>query len=194
MRQASTGEVSLRSAAAAMISSADKPRCRQIDQIVELGRRPAKIFVTLGVVADHAVGGIDGLVERAAGKAGNRHPQHRRDHAVGKVLGQAFDGRARHAGLIQGCGVAADNMGDREAARRDAALLKGAGDVRHVPVQAALGDQRACGERGDKQPKRQAEQNVLHQRGGRSDNDKDDQNRDDAVAATRILAIEAAVE
>ena len=43
-----------------------KPRGRQVDEIVEPRRRPAEVGVAGRAVADHAVGGIDGLVECGA--------------------------------------------------------------------------------------------------------------------------------
>ena len=50
-------------------------RGRQVDQIVEPCRRPSEGKETVVLVADHAVSGINSLVERAAGKAADHHPQ-----------------------------------------------------------------------------------------------------------------------
>ena len=85
-------------------------RGRQIDQVVEPRRRIAEVAVTRRAMADHAVGGVDRLVGDAAGKPANRQPENRRHDAVGEVLRQALDRRARDAGLIERLGIAADDL------------------------------------------------------------------------------------
>ena len=104
--------------AAATISSARQPRRRQVDQIVEARRRPAERAVARAAVADHAVGGVDGLVGGRRRQAADRQPEGRRDDAVGKILGEAFDRRARHAGLVEPLGIAPDDHRDGLAAFR----------------------------------------------------------------------------
>ena len=79
-----------------------------------------KARVALVLVADHAVGGVDRLVERAADEAAERGPQDRRDDAVGEILRQALDRRARDARLVQRLRIAADDLRrPRGAPRRD---------------------------------------------------------------------------
>jgi hypothetical protein len=73
----------------------------QVQQIVEAGRGPAEMPVALGSVADHAVGGIDRLVDDDARQAEQRKPQGRRHHGVGGVLGQTLDGAAGDAGAVE---------------------------------------------------------------------------------------------
>ena len=92
---------------------AGEPRAGKIDQIVEARRRPAEIEIALGLVADHRVGGVDRLVESDAGKAEDSEPEGRRHDAVGSVLGEAFERRARHARFIELRGIAPDDDADR---------------------------------------------------------------------------------
>ncbi len=144
-----------------MSSSADKPRRRQIDEIVEPRRRPAERLVTRRAVADHAVGGVDCFVECGAGEPGNGHPQDRRDDAVGEILREAFDRRAGDAGFVERVGIAADDVRYCGAAGGDAVRLERGGDVGDVPVQAALRDQGAGEERRGEDAERQAKQLML---------------------------------
>ena len=69
-------------------------------------------------MADHAVGGVDRLVERAARQAAERDPEERRDHAVGEILGQALDRGARDARLVERCRDCGRRSSRRRAARR----------------------------------------------------------------------------
>ena len=120
-------------------------RGREVHEVVEPGGGPAERAVALGLVPDHAVGGIDGLVERRARQAGYDEPEDGRDNAVGKVLGEAFDGRAADGVRLEGGRVATDDLGNRVAGPVERAGLK---RIRHgadVVVQAALGDEGACG-------------------------------------------------
>ena len=59
----------------------------EVEQIVEAGAGPAEREVTLGLVADHRVGGVDGLVEGDAGQAEQDQPEQRGDDRVGGRLG-----------------------------------------------------------------------------------------------------------
>ena len=101
-----------------------EPRRRQVDEIVEARGGEAEGFVARRAVTDHAVGGVDRLVGGAAGEPGERHPKRRGDDAVGKILGQAFDGRTRDAGLIQRLGIAPDDLRNRRAAGGEAILTR----------------------------------------------------------------------
>ena len=92
-------------------------------------------------VADHAVGGIDRLVECGAREAGDGEPQDRRDDAVGEIFRQALDGGAGDARCIERGRVASDDVRYRDARGADVSLGERDGDVGHVPMQAALRDQ-----------------------------------------------------
>ena len=86
------------SAAAATISSARQPRRRQVDEIVEPRRRPAEGVVARRAMADHAVGGVDRLVERArrAGRrARARTPARRRRRRNSRPGSRSRRGRRR---------------------------------------------------------------------------------------------------
>ena len=84
-------------------------------------------------MADHAVGGVDRLVECGAGEPGNGQPEHRRDDAVGEILRKAFDRRARDAGLVERRGIASDDVRYRARGRRRGRRVSSAsGDVGDV--------------------------------------------------------------
>ena len=117
-----------------------KPRRRQIDEIVEPRRRPAERGVAVVLMADHAVGGVDRLVERAAGKPAERGPEDRRDDAVGEILRQALDRRARDGGLVQHVRIAADDHRDRAASLFEA-RVEPLGDRADMARETALSGQ-----------------------------------------------------
>ena len=102
----------------------------------------------LVLVADHAVGGVDRLVERAADEAAERGPQDRRDDAVGEILRQALDRRARDARPVQHIRIAADDLRDRAAPLIEA-RIEAVGDRLHMQAKAALRRQ-ARGENGER--------------------------------------------
>ena len=149
-------------------------------------------------MADHAVGGIDGFIERGAGKTGNGEPQHRRHNRIGEILRQAFNRGAGDAGLIERLGIAADNVRYCGAAQGEVAGLERGGDIGDVPVQAALREQSAGDQRDDENAERQAQQCVLDDEGDRSDNGENDQQRNKARGTARPalgrVPIERAVE
>ncbi len=98
------------------MNSPDSRAADEIDEIVEFGGGIAEVGVTRGPMADHAVGGVDRLVGNKAGKPQQHEPEHRRDDAVGKVLGGRFDRGAGDASLIKAVGIAADDHRDGLAA------------------------------------------------------------------------------
>ena len=106
---------------------------------------------------DHAVGGIDRLVQRGARKSRHHKPKNRRNDAIGEILRQAFDCCARNPGTIELSSIAADNVRYCLAAGVEILPFKRGGDIGDIPVQAALRDQRAR-EHGDwNNAERQAE-------------------------------------
>ena len=98
-------------------------------------------------MADHAIGGVQRLVGEEAGQAEDDVPEGGCDDAIGEVLGQGFDGRAGDAWRIEAGGIAADDMADRLAPRRQALRLQGLGDRRHVVEKAPPREQE-----GDRDP------------------------------------------
>ena len=90
----------------------------KIDEVVEARGRPAEGEIALAFMADHAVGRVDGLVERGARQAADDQPEQRRDDAVGIVLGKALDGGAADTGLIERARIAANDHARPRAARR----------------------------------------------------------------------------
>ena len=61
-------------------------------------------------MSDHAVGGVDHLVDGAPRKAANNQPECWRHDGVGKVLGKTFDGSAGDTGGVEAIGIASHNV------------------------------------------------------------------------------------
>ena len=145
-------------------------------------------------MSNHAVGGVDRLIERAADETAERGPQDRGDDAVGEILRQALDRRARDARLVQHIRVAADDVRDRDAPLIETGV-ESFGHRAHVDREAALRRQ-ARGEKGERgkteRPGRDAE-------AGRRPGDKRDRREieakgDDAGRPARGEAGVAAIE
>ena len=115
-------------------------RGQKIDEIIELGRGEAERRVPWRLVADHAVGGVDGLVAKAPGQAAKREPEGGRCDAVGKILGKALDCRAGDACLIEVCHVAADDFCHRSAASLQS-CVESLRDGKDMRIEAALRDE-----------------------------------------------------
>ena len=96
-----------------------------------------------------------------------------------KFSARLLDRRAGDPGGIERCSIAADDM--RYCAARCADILgfERSGDGRHMPMQAALREQRACGKSNDENTEWQPEQFALDDEGHQSGHDDDDQQRDD---------------
>ena len=168
-----------------MSHSAARRDAGQIDEIVEPRRRPAECGVTLVLMADHAVGGVDRLVDRAADEAARRGPQDRRDDPIGEILGQALDRRAGHARLVQHLRIAPDDVRDRAASLVETSV-EPLGDRAHVSCKAALRRQA----RGEKHKHDEAERPKRKKRLHRQPRDERDRSekdpeRDDAERAAR---------
>ena len=78
-----------------------EPRGWQVDEIVEPRSRPAESLVARRAMADHAVGGVDRLVDGGAGKPCEQHPEDGRNDAIGKIFRQAFDRCPCNARLVE---------------------------------------------------------------------------------------------
>ena len=92
-------------------------------------------------MADHAVGGVDRLVGERAGQPRENHPEERRHHAIGEILGQALDRRATDRGFVDVARVAADDVGDGDTAADHAVLFETTRHAQHMPIEAALREQ-----------------------------------------------------
>ena len=155
----------LPSAAAATRSSADKREAGRLTRSSSRAAAQPNACVARRAVADHAVGGVDRLVERGARQAGEGHPEGRRDDAVGEILRQALDRRARDAGLVERVRVAPDDLRHRARGRRRGRRASSAiGDGGDMVVQAALREQRA-GKRAPRPRCRTADAAVRAGRG-----------------------------
>jgi len=95
------------------------------------------------LVADHAVGGVDRLVGEGAGQAGENHPEQRRHHAVGEILGQALDRGPADRSLVEFPRIASDDLRHRQPAGLDAIPLQRRRHRRDMRVEAALRQQAA---------------------------------------------------
>ena len=144
-------------------------------------------------VADHAVGGVDRLVDRGTRQAGHGEPEGRRDDAVGKILRQALDGGARHARFVEVFRVAPDDHGDSLAAAFQPVPLQRVGDGFNMAGQAALCDERTRDEgRGDDAHTRA--ERRLHEQARRTRRQDEDDQREDTGCPSRAKAPVGAVE
>ena len=109
----------------------------QVDEIVEPRRRPAEGGVALVLVADHAVGGVDRLVERPAGRG--RRARSRRSARPRRRRNSPRDSRSRRARrpLVEHVRVASDDHRDRAPSLVEA-FVEPVGDRAHMGMQAAL--------------------------------------------------------
>ena len=137
-------------------------------------------------MADHAVRGIDRLVNCRTRKTRDDHEDRRRHHAVREILGQALDRRARDASLVEFGRIAPDDLRHRHAARVDATLLQRIGHAGDMQQEASLCEQRA-GEESDKdQAERQEQQGLLDDEGDDADNAEQRQHRHGPCPAARF--------
>src|ERR1700722_5014123 len=121
---------------------------RQIDEIVEPRRRPAKGNVILAAMADHAIGSVDGLVEGSAAEPADQDPEQRRDDSIREILGEALDRRARDAGFVERLRIAPDDHRHGAPAARQPLALQRLRDGADMSIEAALRRQ-AGGDRGE---------------------------------------------
>jgi hypothetical protein len=95
-----------------------EPGRREVEQVVEAGRGPAEPAVARRAVADHRVKRVHRAVAEQTGHAGDRTPQQRRDHGVGRVLGDRLDRGPREAVGVEVARVAAAQLRQPVAGRR----------------------------------------------------------------------------
>ena len=88
--------------------------------------------IAVVLVADHGIGGVGGFVGEAAGQPGDGEPEQRRDDAIGKILGKAFDRRARDAGLVERGGIASDDLRYRAPPGFEPVAFERLGDAAHM--------------------------------------------------------------
>ena len=60
-----------------------EPGSRKIDEVIETCGGPPESKMAAAPMADHAVGGIDRLIERSTGEPGNEQPKDWSDDAIG---------------------------------------------------------------------------------------------------------------
>ena len=123
-----------------------EPRGREIDHIVDFRGGLAERLVARRVMADHAVGGVDRLVADHAGRPRST-PRNWRHDTVGEILGEAFNGRARHAGFIEDARIAAEQSWPPLSPGFEPIRIERIGNGGDVLVEALLRDERA-GEAG----------------------------------------------
>ena len=125
-----------------------EPRWNKIDNIVKFRGGKTEGRVPRRPVADHAVGGVDGLVANAARKAAKRQPEDGSDDSIGKILGKALDGGAGDVSLIEARDIAADDVRCRHAARVQSCGER-LGDGQDMCVEASLCDEAGSGKRDE---------------------------------------------
>src|SRR5262245_41689591 len=111
---------------------------------------------------DHTVSCADRLINCRARNARDDHPEDRRDHAIGKILCQAFDCGTSHACLVECLGIAANEVRYRFPAAAKTIVLERIGNTCHMLMQTSLGDQRAAEDGGTDQPEWQNEKSALN--------------------------------
>ena len=180
-------------------SSARKPRRRQIDEIVEPRGGPAERLVARRAVADHAVGGVDRLVERGAGEPGDGHPERRRDDRRRRNSRRGFRSRRarrRPRRALRGRGR---RSGLPRRGRRRGRPFRAPSPPRRRAGAGCAG-RSACWPASARQRCRTAgaAASLLHDEGDRADNARTISERDDpgarAAASAAPLAVEPAVE
>ena len=92
----------------------------------------------LRAVTDHGIERVDRLVADDAGQAEQRTPKHRRKDSVARILGEAFDGGAGNAGLIQCCRIASDNL--RHGHARTGETIQSFGDNGRTDLRTGMDD------------------------------------------------------
>ncbi len=63
-------------------------------------------------MADHRIRRVQHLVGKQSRQAEDGIPERRRHHAIGEILGKAFDRRAADGRLVQSLGIAPDDAGN----------------------------------------------------------------------------------
>ena len=110
--------------------------------------------------------------------------------AVGEILRQAFDRRARDAGLVELVGVAADDLRHRLAAGVEAVRFERGRDVGDMAVQASLRD-RACWQRAPRPRCRTADaaSRLDEERKHADDGEQDQQRASNARGPPRLRIV-----
>ena len=140
--------------------------------------------MAIGLVADHAVGGVDRLVGDGAGKTGSGHPEQRRDHPVGEVLCKAFDRGAADACFGQVARVSSDDHRHRLPPGLDTARLESPNDGDDMAVEAALRQQARAQDAAH-----QGGQERLQQEAGREGDREKQKDGRDAANPARLEAL-----
>ena len=144
---APAGEAPGSVAAATAMSPAVSARGDEIHQIVAARRRPAEGKVALGFMADHAVGGVDGLVGERAGQ-----PDRRASHRAGATIpSEKFSARlsiaARATPASSSAFTSRPTIFATASRRRASETRSAAATVGDMVVKAALRDEAGCDER-----------------------------------------------
>ena len=121
------------------------------------------MLMARGMMADHAVGGVDRLVDRGSRQPADREPEGGRDDAIGEVLGEALNRGARNARLVERGDVAADDVRHGRAAGFEDPALERSGDASDMVVQAPLGDQTARDYRNGEEAEREDQKHALRE-------------------------------
>ena len=150
------------------------------------------------LVGDHAVGGIDGLIDQDSGQAEHQRPERRRHDAIGEVLGERFQGSAADARFVQTLRIATDNLRHRGPGVCQAASLQRARHIGDMRIQAPLcQEQREDGSLDDPAEAKlgQAALDREANRGAcQNEDEADDRARLPARRLSPILAVPPAVE
>jgi len=105
-----------------------QPRGQVVGDVVGAGGGPAEVLVPGTAVADHGVEGVHRPVGEQAGQARDRAPQQRRNHGVGRVLGDRLDDGPGDLRLVETVRAAANQVGELLAGRWQVAPAQVGGD------------------------------------------------------------------
>lgn len=169
-------------------------RCGKVDQIVESGGRAAEIDMSFRFVTNHAVRGVDGLVGGDTGQPAKHQPEHRCNHAVGKVFGQALDRGATDTGFVQRFSVASDNLADGNAAAIEPVPLQSLDNCCDMVCKTALGDQACRQQRDDKPAKGKQAGKPLGKQSAAGRREYDDEECDNPGSASFCRRFVGAIE
>ncbi len=149
-------------------------------------------------MADHAVGGVDRLVEGAARQAEAADPEGRRHDPVGEVLRQALDRGPADGRLVEAVRVAPDDHRHGPAPPLQAARAQGRLHGGDVLVQAALRRQAGADQAEEEQGGEGAGEPRQRRdgEGGRADRGEEQRQREAAGAPppARRAAVETALQ
>ena len=91
-------------------------RRNKIDHVIQLRRCAPEVEILVILISHHRIHRIDRFIHKPENRSSQRGIQHRRDHAVRRVLRNRLHCRLYHSGPIEDIRVSSYNHGYRNAA------------------------------------------------------------------------------